>query len=128
MKNTKETGSGTLITIIIIVAIAFVANYVAITSSINQRIDHVNTLVSKLNREIGEMKTEMELRFTAMGDRLIVIETGISSLRTRDDSIKEYEPSPKPIPIPIPSPEPGPKTIPYQEDESGPQTIPYQKP
>ena len=128
MKNTKETVSGTLITIIIIIAIAFVANYLAITSSINQRIDHVNTLVSKLNREIGEMKTEMELRFTAMGDRLIVIETGIISLQPRDDSINEDESGPVPIPIPMPSPEPGPKTIPYQEDESGPQTIPYQEP
>jgi len=54
------------------------------------------------------MKKEIGSRFTDIEKRLSAIETGISSLQPRDDSIKESEPSP------------------YQEDESGPKISLYQ--
>ena len=95
-------------------------------SEINQRIDYAIIRADKSYKEIAETKKEIELRFTAMVDRLTTIEAGISSLQPRDDSLKEDKPPTKITPYQ--EGEPPTETSPYQEGESGPQTSPYQSP
>lgn len=83
-------------------------------SVVNQRIDGVYEILIKSDKGIEDMKTRIEARFASIEKRLTAIDTGISSLQPRDDSLKEDKPHTE--------------TAPYQEGESGQKTSPYQSP